>query len=336
MNPSLQTFVGSLLQDEKTLVASYDLESLPFELKRSLHLQALRQPGIHNYALRPFSLDYSQIQRLCIINGMGVTLGDSLIGIAALHAIKAINPKLHLTVLRPHTCQSYVEEIYRLAGNVIDELHFMPQELASLEGYDALIDAGNQLFREDFATQEMHDFFLRHLGIAPETVPEEIKANRWLRDGMPEQTSPLQGRYILFNHRASTPLRDIPAAVLVDLVEHIYRQHGLPVAGFGKIDHPQCIDLSSHSRTTSDYIAIIRHASKVYTCDSSALHIAAAFEVPTTAYFNAIKPSLRAAYYPQCESVDLGTERSAFLHQSEDSELLKAIEDNYRRYLAAL
>ncbi|MDN8693912.1 hypothetical protein Q0M89_14185, partial [Staphylococcus aureus] len=91
---------------------------------------------------------------------MGVTLGDSLIGIAALHAIKAINPKLHLTVLRPHTCQAYVEDIYRLAGNVIDELNFMPQELALLGGYDAVIDAGNQLFRHDFACLEMHDFFL--------------------------------------------------------------------------------------------------------------------------------------------------------------------------------
>ncbi|NIF31816.1 glycosyltransferase family 9 protein [Enterobacter sp. Cy-643] len=336
MIPSLQTFTGSLLQDEKTLVASYDLESLPFELKRSLHLQALRQPGIYNYALRPFSLDFRQIQRLCIINGMGVTLGDSLIGISALHAIKTINPNIHLTVLRPHTCPAWVEEIYQLAGNVIDELHFMPQELASLEGYDALIDAGNQLFRADFATQEMHDFFLRHLGIAPETVPEEIKANRWLRDGMPEQTSPLQGRYVLFNHRASTRLRNIPDAVLVDFIEYISRQHGLPVAGFGKIEHPQYIDLSARSKTTADFIAIIRHASKLYTCDSSALHIAAAFDVPTTGYFNAIKPALRASYYPLCESVDMGTERSAPLHQSEDSELLKAIEDNYRRYLAAV
>ncbi|WP_175404233.1 glycosyltransferase family 9 protein [Cedecea neteri] len=250
--------------------------------------------------------------------------------------IKAINPKLHLTVLRPHTCQAYVEEIYRLAGNVIDELHFMPQERASLAGYDALIDAGNQLFREDFATLEMHDFFLRHLGIAPESVPQDIKTNRWLRDGMPEQAPPLDGRYVLFNHRASTRLRNVPDAVLVEFVEHIYQQHGVPVAGFGKISHPQFIDLSSRSRSTTDFIAIIRHASKIYTCDSSALHIAAAFGVPTTAYFNAIKPALRAAYYPQCESVDLGTERSRLLHQSEDSELLKEIEDNYWRYLAAL
>ncbi|AIR66606.1 glycosyltransferase family 9 protein [Cedecea neteri] len=336
MTPTLQTFVGSLLQDDKTLVASYDLESLSPDLKNTLQLQTLRQPGIYNYALSPFSLDYRSVQRLCVINGMGVTLGDSLMGISALHAIKTINPKLHLTVLRPHTCQAYVEEIYRLAANVIDELHFMPQEMTSLAGYDALIDAGNQLFREDFATLEMHDFFLRHLGIAPESVSEEIKTNRWLRDGMPEQVSPLAGRYVLFNHRASTPLRDIPAAVLVEFVTHIYQQHGLPVAGFGKIDHPQFIDLSSRSRNTADFIAIIRHASKVYTCDSSALHIAAAFEVPTTAYFNAIKPALRAAYYPLCKSVDLGTERSVLLHQSEDSELLKEIENNYRRYLAAL
>jgi ADP-heptose:LPS heptosyltransferase len=336
MNSSLLNFAGSLLQDEKTLVASYDLESLCPTQRNALQLQALHQPGIYNYALQPFSLDYRNVKRLCIINGMGVTLGDSLIGIAALQAIKAINPKLHLTVLRPHTCQAYVEEIYRLAGNVIDELRYMPVELAALEGFDAVIDAGNQLFREDFATLEMHDFFLRHLGIAPESVADDIKTNRWLRDKMPEQAPPLEGRYVLLNHRASTPLRNIPDAVLVEFVEHLFKRHGIPVAGFGEIDHPQFIDLSSRSRNTADFIAIIRHASKVYTCDSSALHIAAAFGVPTMGYFNAIKPALRAACYPLCESVDMGTESSALLHQSDDNTLLSVIEENYRRYLNLL
>ncbi|SQC92266.1 Uncharacterised protein [Cedecea neteri] len=90
MNSTLQTFVGSLLQDDKTLVASYDLESLSPAQRSVLRLKALHQPGIYNYALQPFSLDFSQIQRLCIINGMGVTLGDSLIGIAALQAIRGL------------------------------------------------------------------------------------------------------------------------------------------------------------------------------------------------------------------------------------------------------
>lgn len=336
MNSTLQTFAGSLLQDHKTLVASYDLESLPPALINTFQLQALQQPDIYNYALRPFSLDYRKVKRLCVINGMGVTLGDSLIGIAALHAIKVINPGLHLTLLRPHTCQPWVEEIYQLAGKIIDELHYMPTELALLEGYDAVVDAGNQLFRDDFANLEMHDFFLLHMGLTPGSVAPEIITNRWLRDAMPHQISPFDSPYILFNHRASTPLRNIPEAVLVEFVERIWQRHRLPVAGFGGIDHPQFVDLSSRSKTTQDFIAIIRHASRLYTCDSSALHVAAAFNVPTVCYFNAIKPALRAAYYPLCESVDMGTERTALLHQSEDQQLLSDINSNYQRYLESL
>ncbi|MRT55196.1 hypothetical protein GJV11_03590 [Enterobacteriaceae bacterium RIT693] len=334
MNPTLQTFAGSLLQDNNILVASYDLESLPLCTRNAMHLKALHRPGVYNYALQPFSLDCRRVKRLCIINGMGVTLGDSIIGIAALHAIKAINPHIHLTVLRPGTCQPYVEDIYRLAGKIIDELHYLPAALSTFKGYDALIDAGNQLFRNDFATQEMHDFFLRHLGIDPDSVPADIKTNRWLSEGMPEQDPVLNMPYVLLNHRASTPLRNIPHGILAEFVEHIYQRHKMPVAGFGRINHPHFIDLSSHSQTTQNFIAIIRYARRLYTCDSSALHIAAAFGVPTICYFNAIKPSLRAAYYPRCESLDMGTERSERLHQSEDHALLSEIENNYRRYLA--
>lgn len=337
MNPELETFAGSLLLDGKTLVASYDLEQSPLPADTAMQLKPLHEPVVYNYALRPFSVDYRTIRRLCIINGMGVTLGDSIIGISALQAIKAINPEIHLTLLRPHTCPTYIEQIYQLADAVVDDLRYLPVNLQSmLAQKDVLIDMGNQLFRDDFGTMEMHDFFLRHLGIEPATVETSIRTNHWLRESIPEQPSPLNTPYVLLSHNASTPLRSIPQSVLVDLVEHIYRQHKITVAGFTAVDHPSFIDLSARSQSTLDFIAIIRHASALYTCDSSALHVAAAFAVPTVCYFNAIKSSLRAVYYPLCKSIDLGTERTALLHQSNESQLLEEIEHNYRRYLGAV
>ncbi|MBU4681009.1 hypothetical protein KC222_03160 [Cedecea davisae] len=334
MNPELQTFAGSLLLDGKMLLASYDLEQSPPPADTAMQLSPLHEPEVYNYALRPFSVDYRSIRRLCIINGMGVTLGDSIIGICALQAIKAINPEIHLTLLRPHTCPPYVDQIYPLAGGIVDDLSYLPENIQSLLAQnDVLIDMGNQLFRDDFASIEMHDFFLRHLGLEPETVEASIKTNRWLRESIPEQPSPLNTPYVLLNHNASTPLRSIPQSVLWDLVESIHRQHKIKVAGFTAVNHPYFIDLSARSQSTLDFIAIIRHASALYTCDSSALHIAAAFEVPTVCYFNAIKPQLRAAYYPLCESIDLATERSALLHQSDECPLLEEIENNYRCYL---
>lgn len=337
MNPELETFAGSLLLDGKTLVASYDLVQSPLSADTAMQLNPLHEPEVYNYALRPFAIDYRTIQRLCVINGMGVTLGDSIIGISALQAIKAINPEIHLTLLRPHTCPTYIEQIYPLAGGIVDDLRYLPVNLESmLAQKDVLIDMGNQLFRDDFALMEMHDFFLRHLGIEPATVEASIKTNRWLRESIPEQPSPLNTPYVLLNHNASTPLRSIPQSVLGDLVESIYRQHKMTVAGFTPINHPCFFNLSARSQSTSDFIAIIRHARALYTCDSSALHIAAAFEVPTVCYFNAIKPQLRAAYYPLCKSIDLGTERSALLHQSDECQLLEEIENNYRGYLGAV
>ena len=40
---------------------------------------------------------------------MGVTLGDSIIGIGALDCIKKINKNNNINLIRPETCHSYVE-----------------------------------------------------------------------------------------------------------------------------------------------------------------------------------------------------------------------------------
>jgi hypothetical protein len=43
-----------------------------------------------------FSSNYSEIEHLNVINGMGVTLGDSIVGISVLSAIKKRIPRLKL------------------------------------------------------------------------------------------------------------------------------------------------------------------------------------------------------------------------------------------------
>lgn len=45
-------------------------------------------PEIYNSALYPFSVNYSEVEYLTVINGRGVTLDNSIIGISFLNAIK--------------------------------------------------------------------------------------------------------------------------------------------------------------------------------------------------------------------------------------------------------
>ena len=91
---------------------------------------------------------------------MGVTLGDSIVGISVLSAIKKKNPKIKIKLIRPETAPSYVEELYELASSVIDELHYMPFHIQKLPCTALNIDVGNQLYSPDFHIMEMHDYFI--------------------------------------------------------------------------------------------------------------------------------------------------------------------------------
>ncbi|VFS80699.1 Uncharacterised protein [Kluyvera cryocrescens] len=66
---------------------------------------------------------------------LGVTLGDSIVGISVLSAIKKKNPKIKIKLIRPETAPSYVEELYELASSVIDELHYMPFSYSEIALY---------------------------------------------------------------------------------------------------------------------------------------------------------------------------------------------------------
>ncbi|MDV5817330.1 glycosyltransferase family 9 protein [Enterobacter hormaechei] len=113
---------------------------------------------VYNNALNKVEVDYKKIKKVTIINGLGVTLGDSIIGISALHAIKSINPDIHITLIRPEHCQDYVEQIYHMASGIIDKLLYLPFDIAKINHTDVNIDMGNQLYWEDFDSIEMHDF----------------------------------------------------------------------------------------------------------------------------------------------------------------------------------
>ncbi len=99
------------------------------------------------------------------------------------------------------------------------------------------------------------------------------------------------------------------------------------------MNHKNYINISKYSPHTKDFIALIKYASNVYTCDSSALHIAAGFGVPTECVFNTIPPELRTKYYSNCKSIYVGNKRLEKIQSSEDFQLVKMVENNYREYL---
>ncbi|SDI87774.1 glycosyltransferase family 9 protein [Paraburkholderia phenazinium] len=299
------THPGSLLAPDGRIIAPYDLEQRDTEIGE--HLALASQPGILNAAAHPFELDYSQVAVAHVINGMGVTLGDSIIGLTALDAILQAHPQVRFVVYRPRLAPSYVEQLYALAEGSVATTRALPWPLDAIPSDEARIDIGNHLFWPGFMSKPMIDFFLGALGVQPASVPSAHKANRWLQAlRLPPLPDVWRDRpYVLFCPTASTPIRSIAQPVRSALVSRLFEHFGLPVLGFGAVDHPHYVDVSAFSPDTAHFLAWVRHARYMLTSDTAAVHIAAGFDVPTTAFFTTIAPELRVRDYPLCRAVVL-------------------------------
>lgn len=292
---------GSLLTHDGLMVASWDLEQQSFFSGEYHSLAGYR--GILNAAAAPFSIDYHNQSVAHIINGMGVTLGDSIIGLTAIEALRKFNPALHSIIYRPGRAPHYVDQLYHLAAGVVAEMRWLPWKATSIPEQELCIDTGNHLFWPAFTTLPMIDFFLQALGVAPAAIPAADKNNRWLQKlSLPALPESWQNRnYVLFCPTASTPLRSIPSRAHLPLVNALWQKFACPVLGFAEVSHPHYVNIQPLSPDTGDFLAWVKHARYVLTTDSAAVHIAAGYEVPTTAFFTSIAPQLRVRDYPLCQ-----------------------------------
>ncbi|MEO3988702.1 glycosyltransferase family protein [Pseudocitrobacter cyperus] len=324
MTKSVMQFPGSLLSDNAHIVASWDIE----QGKTYGQVMPLHHPSVLNAALSPIQVSYTEGMRLNLINAMGVTIGDSIVGLNVCHYLKYVCPEIHINLLRPETPLPAVDAIYHLARRtgVIDTFSCLPWPLAYGGDYDVNIDMGNQLYRDSFQSMEMHDYFYHSVGLAPQSVPDKFKQNCWLqRHFSKSDRSP----YILFCPGASTPLRAIPDVWHRRIITGLQERYALPVLGFSPITLPGYQNISQQVTTTDAYINVIRQADFVYTADSSALHIAAGFAIPTHAIFTSIDPALRVRYYPQVTWSLPGSIEPDGAHASADSQRLAQLHQHY-------
>lgn len=299
------THAGSLISRDGEIVASYDLEVSDAEADGYRPLSMVT--SIRNAHVRPFRIDYSHLTRVHVINGMGVTLGDSVIGLTALSAIKKRHPGLQFALYRPNQTPVYVKQLYELAAPVFGKTLDLPVLIETLPDDELALDLGNHLFWPNFSSMPMIDFFLSALGIEPDDVDPRDKSNDWLRQ---VEVPALRGdwapnEYVLLCPTASTPVRSIPRAFRAEVVNRLWARFQLPVLGFGEIDHPGYRDVTALSPDTAAFVAWVKNARFVVTSDTAAVHIAAGFDVPTAAFFTTVPSDLRVRDYRHCTAIDL-------------------------------
>ncbi|EKF62632.1 hypothetical protein B194_4511 [Serratia plymuthica A30] len=328
MDNSLLTYTGSLLLDGRYIVSPYGIS----KEQPGGDISPLSNSIVHNNSINKISVDYSKVKSLTVINGLGVTLGDSVVGISALHAIKNINPNIVIKVIRPENCPNYVNEIYTLTNNIINEIHFMPFDISKAAESELIIDIGNQLYWEDFNKWEMHDFFIRNLGLERSFIPVEFKSNSWLKNSTIDDVN--LGEYILFCPHASTKIRSIPQQHHRKIISSLSDKFKVKVLGFSDVYHKNYTNITGLSKSTACFASIIKNAKYLYTCDSAALHIGAGFNIPTTCIFTTVKPEFRSLYYNNCESVYIGNDMTEGIHNSEDITLVNSICKEFEVYYA--
>ncbi|NTX32504.1 ADP-heptose--LPS heptosyltransferase, partial [Burkholderia pyrrocinia] len=321
---------GTLLAPDGTLVAPYDVEH--GSARAVGHVPAASALGLLHAAHRPFRLDYDGATHVHVINGMGVTLGDSVIGLTALAALRAAHAGLRFTLYRPARAPRYVDALYALAADVVAPSRTLPCPVEALPADAPCIDVGNHLYWPAFARLPMIDFFLDALGADPAAVPAAAKRNRWLaRLPLPALPAAWQRPYVLFCPSASTAVRSVPPALRAAFVDRLAQRYGLPVAGFGPVAHPAYVDVSGDATDTARFIAWVKGASLLFAPDTAALHLADGFDVPTLACFTTIGPALRVRDYPHCVPVELDVPAELRgLHRSERPDDLAAVEAAYR------
>ncbi|KMZ11269.1 ADP-heptose:LPS heptosyltransferase, partial [Candidatus Burkholderia humilis] len=124
------THAGSLVSGDGMIVAPYDLEvSGEF-------------PSVLTALSLPHA-DYANARRIHLINAFGVTLGDSIVGLTAMFALKSLHPHLTFTIYRPARAPRYVQRLYELATPLFGEIVSLPVALAEMPHDEPKIDIGN-------------------------------------------------------------------------------------------------------------------------------------------------------------------------------------------------
>jgi len=240
-------------------------------------------------------------ERTAVLNGFGISLGDSIIGLQALFAAQRLGSLGRPTLFRRIDCRPMVQAIYGHAADLAD-LGDLTDRIPP--GFDEVIDIRDFAFDPAFRGVAMIDFFLRHLGVDPAAVPTSLLRNSWLAPRVrPVAPTGLPERYVLVCPESSMALRDMPADVRARIVRTLAERQDLPVLTQGSA--VAGAGVAPHCGSFAELCGLVAGAACMVSTDTAMLHMADAFAVPCLAVFTTHRPEWRMRDYPLCEALYL-------------------------------
>ncbi len=266
-----------------------------------LVFEADRLPGFPK--LLPALNEVPPGSKVLVIRGGGI--GDVLMCTPVIRFLRENLPGVHLTLATFKRNDTLFK-----SNPHLDAVVAQPLTLGELMEADFVVEFADP----DISIDDTHmtDYYLRCIGIAPETVSD--KTPILSIDGLIDPatvrsvTTAAHGfkRSVYLNGLASDRLRDLSPALLsifprtrsdiLFVVPTAYEErYGTDSPTL--YDRPNILRLDT-ADSLSAFVTAIHCCNAVVTTDSSAYHIAAALEKPCLTLFGPIDPKLRTRYYP--------------------------------------
>jgi hypothetical protein len=206
-----------------------------------------------------------------------------------------------------------VQAVYEAAADLAEvrELPWADETTARLfqgsADFRATIDMRDFAFDPAFRGVPMIDYFLRHLGLAPEAVPPASRRNAWLAPRVQPIPPVIAPRgYTLICPQSAMALRDMPREVHDFLLACLLEATAAAIVTQGEPScmHPRVLH-APQAASLAELCGLVAAAERIISTDTAMVHLADAFSVPTLAFFTTHRPEWRVRDYPFCTAVHL-------------------------------
>lgn len=238
-----------------------------------------------------------------------MTLGDGIIGLTALAAASAagaLENRRPILVRKPLFGRRLIHQLYAAAKPLADTTWF-PYRARQPRPIEDRIDMREFAFNPAFRGVAMIDFFLARLGVDPAQIPAEAKRNLWLaRMLRPRRPHFLPRCYVLVCPRAAMVLRSMPPLFYRKILRDLLALQDLPIVSQGRppLAHRRLLYCPAVA-SLSELAGLVSLAHLIVSTDTSIVHLADAFSVPTLAFYVTHRPEWRARDYPFCQAIHL-------------------------------
>lgn len=252
--------------------------------------------------------------RIAVVNGFGANLGDCTLGSAAFrHVLACLNehlPAVACDLLFGLGTNPAVADIAGFEPG-IERVLFHAPTVRDFAQYDAYFDFSGLISLPKYDELPTVDWYLWWCGLDPQRIPAEHKRNRGsiLWDAWNAVRALLKdqpGKKVLFNPKASVPLRSMPedlavtfARRLLELDAELRLVIDQPLA----LKHKRLINLAGQIDSPEKFKALVAQVDGVVTVNSFASHVADLCATPAV-HLCACLPGSFYPYYPFSAAVN--------------------------------